>query len=50
MKKTLTDEEINGLMDKIIDAVSKNVVQNLENNINWAWTKENYVALFKFLK
>ena len=23
MKKTLTDEEINGLMDKIIDAVSK---------------------------
>ena len=23
MKKTLTDEEINGLMDKIIDTVSK---------------------------
>ena len=36
MKKTLTDEEINGLMDKIIDAVSKKCVQNLENNINWA--------------
>ena len=36
MKKTLTDEEINGLMDKIIDAVSKKCGAELRNNINWA--------------